>query len=136
MSVENIRVLFLCPHNAAKGVIAAELFNQLMEEKQLSWVADSAGTEPDSEVMPATVELLNERGIDVSAYKPRHVTEQDFERADYIISMGCDVAELSPLAAAKITDWSDIPPVSQQPKEAFQAISRNVEKLIATLRST
>jgi protein-tyrosine-phosphatase len=43
------RILFLCPHNAAKGVIAAAYFNRFAQQIGLLWVADSAGTEHDLE---------------------------------------------------------------------------------------
>ncbi len=45
-------VLFLCPHNAAKSVIAAALFAREAARRGLAIHADSAGTEPDAAPAP------------------------------------------------------------------------------------
>ncbi len=51
-------VLFLCPHNAAKSVMAAAYFRRLAERRRLDVRADSAGTEPSPETSPAVVAAL------------------------------------------------------------------------------
>ena len=66
-------VLFLCPHNAAKSVLAAAYFDRLAVERGLPFRADSAGTEPAEGPAPAVVAALQAEGIDVSGYRPRHV---------------------------------------------------------------
>ena len=52
-------ILFLCPHNATKSVIAAAYFNRLATELQLSFVGDSAGTDPSDSVSPVVTAMLN-----------------------------------------------------------------------------
>jgi protein-tyrosine-phosphatase len=49
------RVLFLCPHNAAKSMLAIAKFNRLAQQRGLSLRADSAGKEPDAAPSPAVV---------------------------------------------------------------------------------
>ena len=41
------RVLFMCPHGAAKSVLASAYFRRLAKERGLNVEVDSAGTEPD-----------------------------------------------------------------------------------------
>src|SRR5215467_4493399 len=87
-------ILFLCPHHAAKSVIAAAYFDQLAVQNGLAVRASSAGTEPDAAVAPSVVNLLQQEGIDVSGHRPRRVTPGDFAQAARIISMGCTPDEL------------------------------------------
>src|SRR5215218_9702446 len=103
------RVLFLCPHNAAKSVLAVAEFNRLAQQHGVSLHADSAGTEPDAAPSPAVVAALREEGIDVAGHRPRRVTPDDLAAADRIFSLGCDVGALAPPGAA-IVSWDDVPP--------------------------
>lgn len=128
-------VLFLCPHNAAKSVIAVAYFQRLADQHGLSLIADSAGTEPDQAVWPSVIELLHHDGFDVAVQKPRHVTEDDLVQAGRIISMGCDL----PGAAAhahKIERWDDLPLASQDLTGSRDAIKAKVENLVADLTAT
>lgn len=127
-------ILFLCPHNAAKGVIAAAYFNQLAQQAGVSAVADSAGTEPSDAISPVVVEMLRREGIDVSHHTPRYVTSEELKTARRIISMGCSPESLE-IAPERVEQWSDVPMVSQDPEGARQAIRRRVERLIIELQS-
>jgi len=124
-------VLFLCPHNAAKSVIAVAYFQQLAQQRGLDVRADSAGTEPSAQVSPTVVQLLSAEGFDVSAQQPRHVTIADLQSAWRIVSMGCDVTQLPTDKA--ITRWDDLPAVSEQPLAARDAIRARVEQFVGEL---
>lgn len=43
-------VLFMCPHGAAKSVLASAYFERLAKERGLNVRVESAGTEPDATV--------------------------------------------------------------------------------------
>jgi arsenate reductase (thioredoxin) len=128
-------VFFLCPHNAAKSVLAAAYFNQLAQQDDLPFLADSAGMEPEIAVSPAVRTMLAYDGIDVSSYVPRQVTREDMQTSAYIISMECDAEDLG-VAPERVIVWSDVPPVSQQPEQACAVIRAHVERLIAELRTS
>jgi protein-tyrosine-phosphatase len=125
-------VLFLCPHNAAKSVIAAADFDRLAAEHGLAARADSAGTEPDPAPAPAVVAALRAEGVDVSGHRPRRVTVADLAGAWRVVSLGCDVAGL-PAAAARLERWDDVPPPSQDLAAARGAIRRRVAGLVDAL---
>jgi protein-tyrosine-phosphatase len=74
-------VLFPCPHNAAKSLLAAAYFDRLAQQRGLPNRADSAGTEPEAAPAPAVVDALQAAGVDVSGHRPRSVKEQDLARA-------------------------------------------------------
>ena len=126
-------ILFLCPHHAAKSVIAEAYFNRLAQQYNLPMRGDSAGTDPEAAVSPAVADLLRSDGIDVSGHKPRLVTQDDLAQALRIISMGCTPEELG-LPAERVEQWTDVPLVSQNIQGARDAIRTHVESLITQLR--
>ncbi|HEV8633960.1 MAG TPA: low molecular weight phosphatase family protein [Chloroflexota bacterium] len=122
-------VLFLCPHNAAKSVLAEAYCRRLAAERGLDLRVDSAGTEPDAAAAPVVVEALRAEGIDVSAHRPRRVTADDLARAWRVLSLGCDVSQLSP-AGLVPERWDDVPSPGQDLEAARSAIRRRVKKLV------
>lgn len=127
-------ILFLCPHHAAKSVIAAAYFNRLAQQHQLPFAADSAGTEPADTVSTAVSEMLRSESIDVSQHQPRLVTHDKLTQAYRVISMGCTPEELN-IAPERVEQWSDVRMVSEDLHPARDAIRTRVEELIAQLRS-
>jgi protein-tyrosine-phosphatase len=126
-------ILFLCPHNAAKSVIAIAYFRQLAERYGLDVQADSAGTDPDPAVWPAVVSMLQADGLDVSGEQPRRVSARQLDEAYRIISLGCTAAELG-IAEQRIEYWNDVPPASQDLVGSRAAIRGRVGQLIDELR--
>jgi len=125
-------VLFICPHGAAKSVLASAYFKQLAKERGLNVRVETAGTEPEAKVSPAVAEHLKKQGVSVPIEKPRPVTTQDLELADVVITMGCDVSGLGPVRG-DLRKWDDIPAVSEQFAASDQAIRRKVTDLIEEL---
>ena len=125
-------ILFLCPHNAAKSVIAAAYFNQAASAAGLAWRADSAGTEPSEHVGAIVVKMLAEDGLDVSGYQPRKVTPLELQSVDRMISIGCTPDELSG-AAKPVEYWDDVPMVSQDAQGSREAIRQHVTTLVQSL---
>jgi arsenate reductase (thioredoxin) len=128
----NEHILFLCPHGAAKSVIAAAYCQRLAAAQGIELHVTSAGTEPDSEIAPAVVELLRAEDIDVTGHRPRRVTREDLATADRIISLGCDLDGLAP-AGSSIQHWDDVPAPSQNLQAARDRIYAYVEQLIENL---
>lgn len=123
-------VVFLCPHNALRSVIAAALFN-----RDAAGVAraESAGTEPDPRVTERTVTVLHEVGIDVADITPEHGTPEQLERADRVVSLGCPLApELARTAAAKLEEWP-MPDTTGRPIEAVREVRDLIQGRVAQL---
>ena len=131
----NSTILFLCPHAAAKSVIASAYFNQLAQEHNLAWVGDAAGTDPSLTVSPAVVSLLQTEGIDVAQHQPRRIRPDELEQAYRVISLGCELEDLQ-IEADAVEQWLDVPAPSQDLIGAQKAIRNHVEQLIDELRST
>jgi protein-tyrosine-phosphatase len=120
-------ILFLCPHNAAKSVLAAAYTQTLAKERGLTLTVATAGTEPDEQVAPKVVTFLKHQGI-TNLQKPRKVTREDIVFATHIISMGCNLGDL-PLEDESVEMWN-VPAVSENLEVAYQHIQKSVEALL------
>ncbi len=134
---ETPTVLFLCPHNALRSVIAAALFNQGTNGRALG---ESAGTEPDERVNERTVTVLREVGIEVADEKPGKVTRDQLERATRVVSLDCPLPpDLTAVAAGKLENWpmSDTSgkPVAavREVREVRELIRARVERLLGEM---
>lgn len=125
-------ILFLCPHNAAKSVLAAAYCHRSARQQGLDVQITSAGTEPDATVSPSIVELLRDEGIDIAHHTPRRVTQEELGAAFRVISLGCDVRHLAP-PGTRVEHWDDVPAPSQQLARAREVISARVERLVEEL---
>lgn len=122
-------ILFLCPHGAAKSVIAAAYCRRLAARRGLAVRAVAAGTEPDAEVAPVVVAALRGEGIDVSGHRPRLVTRRELAAAWRVVSLGCDLGALA-LPSVVPDRWDDLPPAGRDVAAACAAIGARVEELL------
>ncbi len=131
-SLDVPRVLFICPHGAAKSVLASSYFQQMAKDRGLNVHVDFAGTEPDPQLSPKAVERLNARGYTPPSGSPRKVTREELASADLVISIGCKVDGLAP-ESAKVRHWDDVPSPSEDFDRADDAILERVTQLVAEL---
>lgn len=126
-------VVFACPHNAAKSVMAAAYFNDLAARHGLSLRAASGGTHPIDSVATAVVELMRGDGLDVSTWKPRALSDQELAAAHLVVSLGCDELQSRVPDRVRFEAWNDIPPPIHDLPGARDSIRRRVEDLVARL---
>jgi arsenate reductase len=67
--------------------------------------ATSAGTMPSPTVNLMVVKAMREKGLDLSKFKPKLLTQQMMDSADRVITMGCSVEEQCPAGARPMEDW-------------------------------
>lgn len=125
-------ILFMCPHGAAKSVLASAYFQRRAKERGLNVRVESAGTEPDAAVSPTVASHLKERGYPVPIAKPRKVAPEEFAAADVVISIGCDLAAL-PQPRGKLVRWDEVPAPSDGFSAADEAIRTRVNELVEEL---
>ena len=125
-------VLFICPHGAAKSVLASAYFERMAKARGLNMRIESAGTDPDPTVSPAVAAHLKRQGYPVPGSNPRKVTPKDFESADVVISIGCDLSGLQE-PRGKLVRWDEVPPLSKDFTRADDAIRKRVTELIEEL---
>jgi arsenate reductase len=137
---ERSRVLFLCTHNSARSQMAEGILRSLAYDLV---EAASAGTQP-SRVHPLAVQVMAERGIDISGQRSKHLNELVHEPFTYIVTV-CDRAnETCPLfpRGGKRLHWSIPDPAAVEGEEedrrrAFAAaaddLSDRIRGLLALL---
>jgi arsenate reductase len=124
-------VLFMCPHGAAKSLMASAYFQKVARERGLNVRVDSAGTEPDAQLSKGVVAHLQQNGYTIPIEKPRAATAADMSSADVVISMGCDLSKL-PAPKGVLKNWS-VPDFSADFNVAEQSIRDQVTKLVDEL---
>jgi arsenate reductase len=122
-------VLFMCPHGAAKSVLASTYFTRLAQERGLNVRVLSAGTDPDPQVSQKVAEHLTKNGYQMPIDRPRRVTDEEMRKADVVISIGCDLNGL-PAPGGKLLRWDDVPAPSEDFNGADEKIRQRVIELI------
>lgn len=126
-------VVFVCEHGSAKSVIAAAHFNRIAESQGLPYRAISRGVHPDAEVPENIRSGLLADGFKGNPAKPRVVAQEDIGTAARVITLGCELPKGSVEGKNNITDWNNLPAVSNGYSEARKAIVDRVEKLASEL---
>jgi arsenate reductase len=88
--MKKVKVLFVCTGNSCRSQMAEGWANYLGEGKVEAY---SAGVNPIP-VVPATVEVMAEAGVDISHQRSQAVDEFLGEEFDYVITL-CDNARES-----------------------------------------
>jgi protein-tyrosine-phosphatase len=122
----------MCPHGAAKSVLASAYFQRRAKERGLNVHVEAAGTEPDATVSPAVAAHLKGQGYAVPIAKPRKVTPEEFAAADVVISIGCELGAL-PQPRGRLVRWDDVPAPSDGFTAADEAIRARVIALVDEL---
>jgi arsenate reductase (thioredoxin) len=125
-------ILFMCPHGAAKSVLASAYFQRVAKERGFNVQVRSAGTDPDPTVSSAVASHLKTNGYDIPVAKPRRATEDDMAVADIVISIGCDLGGL-PKPRGTVHTWDDVPALSEEFAAADAKIRERVMELIDQL---
>jgi arsenate reductase (thioredoxin) len=125
-------VLFLCVHNAGRSQMALGFFRHLAGDDAVAW---SGGSEPASEVNPAAVAAMAERGIDISHEFPKPWTNEVVQAADVVVTMGCgDACPVFP--GKRYEDWVLDDPAGlgvEAVRPIRDEIERRVRRLLAEL---
>ena len=118
----NPSVLFLCTHNAGRSQMAAGWMRHLAGDRIAVF---SGGSEPGEEINRVAVEVMAEKGIDISRQIPQPWADEIVRAADVVVSMGCsDVCPVYP--GKRYVDW-DLDDPSGQPIEVVRRIRDEVE---------
>jgi protein-tyrosine-phosphatase len=125
-----MKALFVCVENAGRSQMA-EAFAKAYGKGKVETM--SAGTTPAREVNPVVVQVMQEKGIDLSANKPKLITNQMVQEADVIIVMGCSAEGFCPAPLLnKVLDWGIEDPKGK-PIEKVREIRDKIERKVRLL---
>lgn len=120
-------ILVVCVGNICRSPMGAALLQQALPAKSVSSAGIGALADHPADTM--SVELLAERGIDLSAHRARQLTPTLVRSADLILVMESGhkkaVDRIDPSGRGKVYRWGewggfDIPDPYQRPREAFE----------------
>jgi len=115
------KIVFICVENARRSQMAQGFAEVFGGEKVEVY---SAGSIPSSQIDPIVIEVMKEKGIDLSSKRPKGLNDLPPIEMDYLITMGCE--ETCPAVLSKnILEW-DIP----DPKGKSIDIVRNVRDMV------
>lgn len=128
------KVLFVCVENAGRSQMAEAIARSYGVD------ASSAGTLPATKINPTVVQAMKERGFNLTSNKPKMLTEQMIEAADYVVTMGCRVESVCPKPLIvkmekKLLDWQIDDP-KDRPIEEVRRIRAQIENQVIELLRT
>ena len=128
MSEKIASVMFVCVHNAGRSQMAQGFLHHLAGDRI---EVRSSGTMPGDQVNPSAVAAMAELGIDISAAKPKVLTDDDVRASDYVITMGC--GDACPFYPGKIyLDWKLEDPAGKG-VESVRPIRDEIKNLVENL---
>ena len=124
------KVLFVCVGNASRSQMAEAFANHYGRGKI---IASSAGTNPATEIDPNAVEVMKEKGIDISGRKPKPIDFNEVSTADVIVTMGCGAEGFCPATfLERVRDWNLDDPKGK-PIEFVRKIRDEIEEKVKAL---
>lgn len=128
MSKQTIRIVFVCVENARRSQMA-QGFAEIFGKEKLE--VYSAGSRPSFQIDPLVVEVMKEKGIDLSIKKPKSLNDLPPVEMDYLVTMGCE--ETCPaVLAKKIIDW-EIPDPKGKSVDVFREVRDIIENRLKNL---
>jgi len=125
---KKLKVVFVCVENARRSQMAEGFANAFGRGKLEVY---SAGSRPSSQIDPLVIEVMQEKGADLSGKRPKGLNELPPIEMDYLITMGCE--ETCPaIIAKKIIEW-DIPDPKGKSIDFFREVRDLIENKVRTL---
>jgi arsenate reductase (thioredoxin) len=131
------RVIILCTGNSARSQMAEGLLRSLAGESGKNVEVVSAGTAP-SRVNPLAIQVMQERGIDISQHRSKHVSAFHNQPFDVVITVCDNAAEHCPIfpGRAERIHWSFPDPAAVQGSEeeklaAFRIVRDGLEQRLS-----
>jgi protein-tyrosine-phosphatase len=128
MEQKKVQFLFVCVENARRSQMAQGFAESLGQGRVEVY---SAGSRPASQVDPLIIEVMKEKGIDLSSRHPKGLNDLPPGEMDYLVTMGCE--ESCPAILSKrVIEW-DIPDPKGKPVDVYRKVRDFIEKKVKAL---
>lgn len=139
-------ILFICTGNTCRSSMAEAMFSAMLKDAGLDMEVASAGTAVffRGGASEQAVEVMKERGVDLSGHRSRPVGIHDLEKADLVLTMTRGhkraVLEMAPALSGKVftlkeyvRDGSDISDPFGGTVEDYRACADEIEEALKKL---
>jgi protein-tyrosine-phosphatase len=124
------RVLFACIGNSARSVMA-QGFARHHGGSRVE--ARSGGSRPLGHLLPEAVEVMREKGIDISGEPSKGFDEAWIrERCDLVVTMGCGEDACPAFIGKRMVDW-ELPDPKGKDLDLFRAVRDDIESRVLAL---
>ena len=121
-------IVFVCVENARRSQMAEGFANAFAQGRLGVY---SAGSRPSSAIDYLIIEVMKEKGIDLSCKRPKGLNDLPPIEMDYLITMGCE--ETCPAIPAKqIVEWQ-IPDPKGKSIDFFREVRDIIENRVKAL---
>ena len=128
MKKEKLKIVFVCVENARRSQMA-QGFAETLGQGELK--VYSAGSRPSWAIDPLVIEVMKEKGIDLSSKRPKSLNDLPSIEMDYLVTMGCE--ETCPaILAKKIIEWKISDPKGKA-IEVFRQVRDLIEEKVKIL---
>ena len=128
MKRQSKRIAFICVENARRSQMA-QAFADLLGKGKFD--VYSAGSRPASQIDPVIIEVMKEKGIDLSSRVAKGLKDLPPVEMDYLVTMGCEEA-CPAISARKILEWN-IPDPKGKPIDEIRRIGDLLEAKVKRL---
>jgi len=132
-----IRILFVCLGNVCRSSMAEKMCNAFGEGKV---VADSAGVHdalPNILLDQATIDAMDEIGIDIKSHSPKHITTVDATQYDVLVNMSSlHIAAITafylPDFKGETIEWAVTDPRGQS-RDVYESVRDDLKERVLEL---
>ena len=127
------KILFVCQFGTAKSAIAREVFRQRAKLRGINVFASSRGITLEDHVSEELQKNLRADGINSTADPAQVLAREDWRDADILVNFN----PLPPsVDHADVRDWSDIPSVNSDYKNARKILNKRIDALLDEIASS
>lgn len=130
MTEPKFHVLFACVGNSARSVMAQGFARALGGERV---EARSGGSKPLGHLLPEAVQVMREKGIDISQEPSKGFDEPWVRDAcDLVVTMGCGDDACPAFIGKRMVDW-ELPDPKGKPLDDFRTVRDDIEARVRSL---
>jgi protein-tyrosine-phosphatase len=132
-TLDPLRLGFVCVENAGRSQIAAALAEtQIQVQNRADIEVISGGTDPADTIHPSVIEVMAEKGYDLSDRSPTLITPDVLKTCDFVVLVGCALSIEDVPPGVVVRDWGFVDPADGN-LESVWAISTEIEQQVIEL---
>jgi len=134
--MKGMKIGFICTGNSARSQMAEGFARRLAEILRINIQVYSAGSKPAKEINPLAIEVMREKGIDITSQRPKGLEAIPYGELDLVITL-CDSAKQTcpVLPGSQMLHWDLPDPASfegtiEEKLEFFRKVRDEIEERV------